>query len=136
MDPTRKGEARLAPPWQTDLRVQAITIDVRKFASYRRQPDFIQTDIFPGGMLPTDDLVRLRARQAGLDVHEASGFAPSYARTLAAWRERFEQQWEVIKESGFDPSFRRLWNYYLVYCETGFESGALDVKHYRLGKRL
>ncbi len=112
--------------------LQVITIEARKFNSYRRQPDFIQTHIFPGGMLPTDGIVREHVERAGLALERVETFGKSYAVTLAAWRRRFEESWGEIAALGFDERFKRLWNYYLVYCETGFESGSLDVAHYKI----
>lgn len=62
----------------------------------------------------------------------AEHFGKSYARTLADWRLRFNRAWPEIAALGFDERFRRLWDYYLVYCEAGFEAGWLDVGLYKL----
>ena len=70
--------------------------------------------------------------QAGLTVRSIESSAQSYARTLAEWRERFNRAWPAIAKLGFDEPFRRLWDYYLAYCEVGFESGVLDVGLYKL----
>jgi cyclopropane-fatty-acyl-phospholipid synthase len=90
--------------------------------------------IFPGGALPTADIVREQAERAGLKTVSTQTFASSYARTLADWRQRFNAAWPSIAALGFDERFRRLWNYYLVYCEVGFECGALDVGLFQLRK--
>jgi cyclopropane-fatty-acyl-phospholipid synthase len=112
--------------------LQAITIDETRFEKYRQQPDFIQRYIFPGGVLPTADIIRRQAARAGLElvVHETFGL--SYARTLAIWRERFLAAWPQIERLGFDDRFKRMWDFYLCYCEAGFRNGAIDVGFYQL----
>lgn len=107
--------------------LQAITIADSRFARYRRRPDFIQQYIFPGGMLPTLDIIRREAGRAGLRLLAQESFGPSYARTLAEWRRRFLAAWPEIEALGFDGRFRRMWEYYLSYCEAGFLAGAIDV---------
>ncbi len=114
--------------------VQAITIRERAFETYRRNPDFIQRYIFPGGMLPTLELMRQRAEEAGLELEIVERFGSSYARTLGEWRSRFEMAWPRIAALGFDERFRRMWLYYLIYCKVGFERGMIDVGLYRLRK--
>jgi cyclopropane-fatty-acyl-phospholipid synthase len=114
--------------------VQAITIRESAFEAYRCNPDFIQRYIFPGGMLPTVELMRQRSEEAGLEFEVVHRFGASYARTLAQWRQRFEAAWPRIAALGFDERFRRMWLYYLIYCEVGFERGMIDVGLYRLRK--
>lgn len=114
--------------------IQAITIREDAFAQYRQNPDFIQRYIFPGGMLPTVELMRHRASEAGLEFETIERFGSSYAATLAEWRRRFEAAWPEIAKLGFDERFRRMWRYYLTYCEIGFERGLVDVGLYRLRK--
>ncbi len=122
--------ACLAPGGRIVL--QAITIREDRYASYRRSPDFIQRYIFPGGMLPTPAILSAQAAAAGLVVTEVQTFAAGYADTLAEWRRRFEDAWESIAALGFDRKFRRLWIYYLSYCEAGFRTGTIDVGLYAL----
>ncbi len=112
--------------------LQAITIDDARFEKYMTTPDFIQRYIFPGGALPCPRALREEAQRAGLRVETVETFGDSYARTLVDWRERFHDNWSHIEALGFDPSFRRLWDYYLCYCIGGFRSGAIDVGLYRL----
>ncbi|MFZ0847001.1 MAG: cyclopropane-fatty-acyl-phospholipid synthase family protein [Pseudolabrys sp.] len=112
--------------------LQAITISDDRFAKYRNQPDFIQRYIFPGGVLPTVEIIRHQAAMAGLDLVVHQSFGLSYAQTLAVWRERFLASWPAIERLGFDASFKRMWEYYLSYCEAGFRSGAIDVGFYQL----
>lgn len=112
--------------------LQAITIAEDRFAKYRNQPDFIQHYIFPGGVLPTADIIRREAARAGLELVSHEAFGLSYAKTLALWRERFLTSWPAIERLGFDGSFKRMWEYYLCYCEVGFRNGAIDVGFYKL----
>ncbi|MGQ0671726.1 MAG: class I SAM-dependent methyltransferase [Hyphomicrobium sp.] len=115
--------------------LQAITIREEDFALYRSRPDFIQRYIFPGGMLPTVTLMRQHAERVGLEFETVQRFGASYAWTLAEWRRRFRAAWPAIADLGFDERFRRMWEYYLIYCEVGFERGVCDVGTYRLHKR-
>jgi cyclopropane-fatty-acyl-phospholipid synthase len=112
--------------------LQAITVDERHFEAYRREPDFIQRYIFPGGMLPTIGVMETQAAQSCLSFEVVERFGGGYARTLAAWRDAFESNWPHIAAQGFDDRFRRMWIYYLTYCEVGFENGDIDVGLYRL----
>ena len=115
--------------------IQTITIANERFAAYRRGTDFIQRHIFPGGMLPSPEVFERRAASADFRVTDAYAFGIDYGRTLAAWHERFEAAWAQIKPQGFDERFRRLWQFYLAYCEAGFRSGATDVYHFVLERR-
>ncbi|WP_363352223.1 cyclopropane-fatty-acyl-phospholipid synthase family protein [Methylocystis echinoides] len=112
--------------------LQAITIDDRRFEKYMTTPDFIQRYIFPGGALPCPRALREEAQRAGLRLETIETFGDDYARTLVEWRRRFNDNWSRIEALGFDPSFRRLWDYYLCYCIGGFRAGAIDVGLYRL----
>jgi cyclopropane-fatty-acyl-phospholipid synthase len=114
--------------------LQAISIAEDRFAQYRNQPDFIQSYIFPGGVLPTVGIIRREAARAGLEWVSHQSFGESYARTLAIWRERFLASWQAIERLGFDASFKRMWEYYLCYCEIGFRSGAIDVGFFKLSR--
>jgi cyclopropane-fatty-acyl-phospholipid synthase len=112
--------------------LQVITISPSRFERYRRRPDFIQRYIFPGGMLPTEEIIRREAAQAGLRIVAQEAFGRSYAQTLAEWRRRFLDAWPEIEALGFDARFKRMWHYYLSYCETGFRTGAIDVSQFKL----
>lgn len=114
--------------------IQAITIHEDAFARYRQNPDFIQRYIFPGGMLPTISLMQQRATAAGLTFETVERFGSSYVLTLREWRQRFEAAWPRIAALGFDDRFRRMWLYYLTYCEVGFDRGLIDVGLYRMRK--
>ena len=115
--------------------LQVITIDDARFDAYRRRPDFIQLRVFPGGMLPSPTAFATGAETAGLTVSDGFDFGPSYAETLRQWRRRFEAASPQLCEIGYDETFRRLWRYYLCYCEAGFAAGTISVKHYRLAPR-
>jgi cyclopropane-fatty-acyl-phospholipid synthase len=114
--------------------LQVITIGEDRFERYRRRPDFIQKYIFPGGMLPTTQVIERETVNAGLQLLPKEFFGDDYARTLADWRFRFQHAWPQIKSFGFDERFKRMWEYYLTYCQVGFEIGALNVGLYTLGK--
>lgn len=120
----------LAPGGAAGL--QVITIAEDRFEQYRRTPDFIQRHIFPGGMLPSKTALHETFAKAGLAITESHVFGLDYARTLARWRERFDRAWPQITAHGFDERFRRLWHFYLAYCEAGFLSAAVDVVQIRL----
>src|SRR3546814_20484839 len=91
---------------------------------------FIQAYIFPGGMLLPPAAITAQGAAAGLAVTDRFSFGADYARTLCEWRQRFEAAWPEIREMGFDDRFRRMWRYYLAYCEGGFHAGTIDVDHY------
>ena len=123
---------RLAPGGRAA--VQTITIANERFAAYRRGTDFIQRHIFPGGMLPSPTVFERRAADAGLQVRARHAFGPDYAHTLAHWARSFDAAWPEIEAQGFDTRFRRLWQFYLAYCEAGFRAGATDVYQFLLEK--
>ena len=107
--------------------LQVITIADKYFEDYRRTMDFIQRYIFPGGMLPSPGALKRETAAAGLSWREEASFAPDYARTLAKWREDFRAHWPDIRAQGFDERFRRMWEFYLAYCEGGFTAKTIDV---------
>ena len=121
-----KMRACLRPGGRAGL--QLITIRDAAFADYRKEMDFIRAYVFPGGMLPSPAILQRLSDQAGLPIVSDAGFAEDYAHTLAIWRERFEAAWAEIVPLGFDERFRRLWNYYLTYCEVGFATANIDVR--------
>ncbi|MGN6570439.1 MAG: class I SAM-dependent methyltransferase [Pseudolabrys sp.] len=112
--------------------LQVITIAEDRFPGYRSNPDFIQSYIFPGGMLPTKSALRDAASRAGLSPGVEEAFGLSYARTLQDWRNRFARQGDAVAALGLDARFRRMWDYYLSYCEAGFRGGAIDVSLFQL----
>ena len=107
--------------------LQIITIDDEHFDSYRRRTDFIQKYIFPGGVLPSEVALKPVIDKAGLQWSSVARFGQDYADTLAEWHVRFEAAWNEIQPLGFDERFRKLWAFYLSYCEAGFRTGRTDV---------
>jgi cyclopropane-fatty-acyl-phospholipid synthase len=112
--------------------LQVITIDDDEFEAYRKRVDFIRTHIFPGGMLPSTQKLDEATRRAGMNFEVDATFGASYARTLNQWAERFQAAWPKISAMGFDERFRRLWLYYLAYCEAGFRTGSINVGRFVL----
>lgn len=112
--------------------LQIITIAEERFDHYRRNPDFIQRYIFPGGMLPSVERLKMQVEKAKLVYDDASLFGESYALTLRQWRDRFLATWSTIEPLGFDERFRRMWEMYLAYCEGGFRTGAVNVGQFKL----
>jgi cyclopropane-fatty-acyl-phospholipid synthase len=115
--------------------IQSITIDDAAFDAYRRDPDFIQRHIFPGGMLPSLPVLQSPLQSAGLELVEEHGYGLHYARTLAQWRKRFNEAWPELATGKFDARFKRMWELYLAYCEGGFRGGIIDVKQMLLMHR-
>ncbi|MEO3998946.1 cyclopropane-fatty-acyl-phospholipid synthase family protein [Mesorhizobium sp. CAU 1732] len=108
--------------------LQIITIKEDAYPRYRARPDFIQRYVFPGGMLPTPSILKRLGADQGLTFARERIFPQDYARTLAEWRTRFWGSWEKIVPLGFDDRFRRLWEFYLHYCEAGFRAEYIDVR--------
>jgi len=107
--------------------LQIITISDAYYESYRRSADFIQRHVFPGGMLPSPSALQKQFERAGLQMLSETSFGLDYARTLATWNQRFQTAWPELRQLGFDRRFKRLWQYYLAYCEVGFKAGWTDV---------
>ena len=114
--------------------LQVITIDEENFDGYRKNPDFIQRYIFPGGMLPTKTILNKLARDFGFRISRETWFGQSYARTLACWHQNFEDKLDKVRAAGHDDRFIQMWRYYLAYCETGFSMGTTDVGLIKLEK--
>jgi cyclopropane-fatty-acyl-phospholipid synthase len=125
--PTYFGKIRevLSPGGRAGL--QIITIRDELFARYRGHTDFIQRYVFPGGMLPSEARLRQETAAAGLAWTGISRFGQNYADTLVEWARRFEGAWDEIRSQGFDERFRRLWRFYLSYCEAGFRTERTNV---------
>ena len=114
--------------------LQTITIEDKFFKKYRKFPDFIQTYIFPGGMLPSIEEMSKVLKSKGLSIEKKQMFGNDYAKTLRMWSKSFENSWENIKKEGFNDAFRRMWRYYLGYCEGGFKSGNINVGQFLIKK--
>ena len=112
--------------------IQAITIDDNLFDRYKNKQDFIQKYIFPGGFLPNKNSINKYVSDNGLTINSYISYADHYANTLAIWREEFKKKWDLIKDQGFDLTFKRMWEFYLSYCEAGFKSKNIDLIQFSL----
>ena len=112
--------------------IQAITIDDSLFDRYKNKQDFIQKYIFPGGFLPSRNELQNYVDINGLKFDEYNSYADHYSDTLIIWREIFNKKWDLIKEQGFDLTFKRMWEFYLSYCEAGFKSKNIDLIQFSL----
>ena len=107
--------------------LQFISFRHDMFDNYARSPDFIQTYIFPGGLLLDEARFAGLARERGLSWEAREGFRFDYAETLKRWLERYNRAVAGGALDGFEEPFHNLWRYYLMYCEGGFRGGAIDV---------
>ncbi len=114
--------------------IQTIVIQDRLFDRYIRSTDFIQQYIFPGGCLPCPSEFRREAQAAGLKVVDELAFGPDYAETCRRWRSDFMARKDEVLALGFDERFIRIWEFYLAYCEAGFDAGDIDVVQYTLAR--
>jgi cyclopropane-fatty-acyl-phospholipid synthase len=113
--------------------LQAITMPHDRMLAARDDHSWISKYIFPGGLIPSVTAIEENVREhTGLRVVERRSLGPDYARTLAHWRQNFQDRWEEVAALGFDPTFRRMWEFYLAYCEAGFRVGYLDVHQFSL----
>ena len=107
--------------------IQAITIDDRLFKRYKNKQDFIQKYIFPGGFLPSKNSINKFISDNDLSIKSYDSYADHYSNTLTLWRNEFNKKWNEIKTQGFDLTFKRMWEFYLCYCEAGFKSKNIDL---------
>ena len=116
--------------------LQFISMDDRLFDRYARNPDFIQTYIFPGGLLLDEPEFAGLANERGLSWEAHKGFGRDYAETLKRWRERYNHAVTRGALKEFAEAFHNLWRYYLMYCEGGFRGGAIDVAQVTMVKEI
>ena len=112
--------------------IQAITIDDSLFDRYKNKQDFIQKYIFPGGFLPNKNSINKYVSDNDLTINSYISYADDYASTLAIWKKEFNEKWDLIKNKGFDLTFKRMWEFYLSYCEAGFKSKNIDLIQFSL----
>ena len=112
--------------------VQVITMHDEYFKTYNVDPDFIQTYIFPGGELISDEAFFNCASTISLECKKVRSFGDSYAKTLELWNKQFQKRWDSVRELGFDIKFKRTWEMYYAYCIGGFLSDRLDVTQFKL----
>ncbi|HEY0388275.1 MAG TPA: cyclopropane-fatty-acyl-phospholipid synthase family protein [Gaiellales bacterium] len=112
------------------MALQTITMPDARYRASRRSYTWIHKYIFPGGLIPSEQAIdQALAGASELRVAGRRDIARHYAPTLRAWRERFLAHWEDVRALGFDDTFRRMWEFYLAYCEAGFRTGAIgDVQ--------
>ncbi len=107
--------------------IQIITIADKLFPYYRKNVDFIQKYVFPGGMLPSPSALRDQTKMAGLEFTGSIEFGESYSDTLRIWHRVFNERWDDIQKLGFDDRFKRMWDFYLTCCASCFKAGTCDV---------
>jgi cyclopropane-fatty-acyl-phospholipid synthase len=107
--------------------IQAIIIKDELFEQYRKNEDFIQKYIFPGGFLPSLHSIKSHINKSGLQLTEYNSYGIHYSNTLKKWRENFIHSWADISKQGFDRSFKKIWDFYFSYCEAGFKSKNIDL---------
>ena len=122
---TKKGKAA----------IQAITISDDLFDRYKTKQDFIQKYIFPGGFLPSKKSLYSISSSEGLAIDKYESYGLHYSNTLKLWRDEFFSKWETISKQGFDLTFKRMWHFYLSYCEAGFKSKNIDLIQFSLQNR-
>ena len=114
--------------------LQIITINENSFSKYLKNVDFIQKYIFPGGMLPTKEILNKLFKDNGFKLYHKISFGYDYSKTLLEWKDSFNRAWPKLENLKFDEKFKRLWNYYLDYCETGFSLDHTDVTQFYIKK--
>lgn len=122
----RRCDALLKPGGK--FAIQAITMQDQRYRAARDSVDFIKRYIFPGGCLPSLEVISHHiARDTNMQIVAMRDITPDYAHTLADWRERFLAARDAVREQGFDDTFQRMWEFYLCYCEGGFRERAIST---------
>ncbi|MCW2749786.1 MAG: SAM-dependent methyltransferase [Aeromicrobium sp.] len=115
--------------------IQAITMDHHRYLATRNSYGWIQKYIFPGGLLPSLTAIdQVLASDTTLAVTNQRPLGSHYARTLRQWRDNFNANWPAINAQGFDETFRRMWEFYLAYCEAGFATGYINVHQIQMSR--
>lgn len=114
--------------------IQVIVMADEHYAFYEKNVDFIQRHIFPGGFLPCPRAIKEQIAAQSLTLEHEEYFGQDYEITLKHWRKAFLGNWPAIKNLGFDERFKRLWTYYLCYCEAGFAKKSINVGFFVLQK--
>ena len=112
--------------------IQAIIIKDDLFDRYRKNEDFIQKYIFPGGFLPSLKSIKNYCKISGLELTNYNSYGSHYSNTLKEWRQNFTKSWSDISKQGFDDSFKKIWDFYFSYCEAGFKSKNIDLIQFSL----
>ncbi len=116
--------------------IQSITIDDSLFDRYKTKEDFIQKYIFPGGFLPSKKKLYDLSSSNGLEIKKYESYGSHYSSTLKIWRDEFLKKWEEISKHGFDNKFKRMWHFYLSYCEAGFKSKNIDLIQFSMQNKI
>ena len=114
------------------IALQAITMPHDRMVATRHSQTWITEYVFPGGHLLSVPAIERQTGDAGLAITARRRLGEHYARTLRLWRARFTDAADRVAGLGFDETFRRLWEFYLAYCEAGFRAGYLDVWQFAL----
>ncbi|MEH6525213.1 MAG: cyclopropane-fatty-acyl-phospholipid synthase family protein [Sneathiella sp.] len=112
--------------------IQTITIAEDRFQNYLSTSDFIQKYIFPGGVLPSKSAFIASASRNGFQAKISHQFGQDYAKTLYLWDQEFQRNWPQIMALGYDDRFKKMWEFYLKYCEAGFRQETIDVVMFEL----
>ena len=115
--------------------IQGIVIKDELFERYRANEDFIQKYIFPGGFLPSINFMEKLIKKNNLKLEKINTYSDDYAKTLSTWRKNFLGVWYKISPLGFDDYFRRMWEFYLSYCEGGFKSRNINLNQFSMSNR-
>ena len=115
--------------------IQAIIIQDKLYDSYRKNQDFIQKYIFPGGFLPSFGAIKNHVSKNGLELAEHNPYGLHYSKTLQEWRENFIKSWDIISQQGFQNSFKKIWDFYFSYCEAGFNAKNIDLIQFSAVKK-
>ena len=118
-----------------NVAIQGITIKDNLFNRYRVEEDFIQKYIFPGGFLPSLDYIKKLAQKNQLGLEKINSYSDDYAKTLQMWKNNFLKTWDNISPLGFDEYFKRMWEFYLCYCEAGFKAKNIDLIQFSMSNR-
>ena len=122
----RKCSALLQPGGL--MAIQAITVGDQRYEQARDAVDFIKRYVFPGGCLPSVEVISKHLRQdTDMQMIHLLDITGDYANTLAHWRERFFEQLGEVRRQGFDETFERMWEFYLCYCEGGFRERVIGT---------
>ena len=115
--------------------IQGITIKNSLFNRYRAEEDFIQKYIFPGGFLPSLEFIKKLTEKNQLRLEKVNSYSDDYAKTLLTWKNNFFKTWDNITPLGFDEYFKRMWEFYLCYCEAGFKAKNIDLIQFSMSNR-
>ena len=115
--------------------IQGIIINDDLFDRYRHSEDFIQKYIFPGGFLTSLNLIKKMTKDNQLNLEKINSYSEDYAKTLFTWRNNFMNTWDNIAPLGFDDYFKRMWEFYLSYCEAGFKAKNIDLIQFSMSNR-